>query len=237
MKKKIFTLILMIIALFSVYTISVQAEFTGTLYRFVVNYEMLGEMEYWIMKFDSPRPVKIVPMYGGEETIPNVDEIQIHLNNSTDDMDGKRARITSYDYIMQGHTRYHIRDYVMLDATAELIDDNINVMLDGRKLTFEQNPIIVNDRTLVPLRAIFEGLGAVVDWDGTTKTVTATRDGIVVKMTIGENKMYKNNLPTNMDVAPQLVNNFTLVPARAVAEAFNCNVDWDDATKTVIIEK
>ena len=78
-------------------------------------------------------------------------------------------------------------------------------------------------------------MGATVDWDGNTQTVTATRDNKVIKITIGDNKLYINDNVTILDVLAQIVNNRTLVPVRAVSEAFGCNVDWDGDAKTVSI--
>lgn len=59
------------------------------------------------------------------------------------------------------------------------------VDLDGKQLSFDVQPTIENGRTLVPLRAIFEAMGANVDWNQSTQTATATKDGTTVKLTIG----------------------------------------------------
>lgn len=109
----------------------------------------------------------------------------------------------------------------------------ITVTLNGEAIEFDQNPIIIDGRTLVPLRAIFEAFGATVDWNGTTQTVTSTKDGTTISMTIGQAEMYKNGETKILDVAPQIVNGRTLVPVRAIAESFNISVDWDGATNTV----
>lgn len=111
----------------------------------------------------------------------------------------------------------------------------ITVKLNGKKIDFDQPPIIVNGRTLVPVRAIFEALGATVEWDNTTETVIAKRKNTTISLTIGNNVMQKNNKDITLDIAPQLLNSRTLVPARAIAEAFGCNVDWDNDTQTVLI--
>ncbi|MBQ3055685.1 MAG: hypothetical protein IJC88_06235 [Oscillospiraceae bacterium] len=111
----------------------------------------------------------------------------------------------------------------------------ISVLLDDKKITFDQQPVIIDGRTLVPLRAIFEELGATVLWNGTTKTVTSTKGTTTISMTIGKKEMYKNGKLITLDVAPQLVGGRTLVPVRAVAEGFDCKVDWDGNTRTVII--
>lgn len=113
----------------------------------------------------------------------------------------------------------------------------ITVMVDGAKLEFDQNPVAINGRTLLPLRAVFDALGASVDWDQATQTVTSRRGDIEVKVTIGSDKMYVNGVEKILDVPAQALNNRSLVPVRAVGEAFECNVGWDGATFTVNITK
>lgn len=112
---------------------------------------------------------------------------------------------------------------------------DVKVKLDGKYITFDTKPCLIGGRTMVPLRAIFEALGASVDWDDATQTVTSYNEAYLVKCTIGENKMFVNNEIKMMDVPPMLVDGRTLVPARFVAEAFACKVDWDADNSTVII--
>lgn len=112
----------------------------------------------------------------------------------------------------------------------------ITVTLDEKILEFDQNPIIVNSRTMVPLRVIFEALGASVEWTQETQTVTSVKGNTTISMTIGNAEMVKNDTIIVLDVAPQIVGDRTLVPVRAVAESFNCDVDWDGETRTVIIK-
>lgn len=113
--------------------------------------------------------------------------------------------------------------------------DEIIVKLNGKKIEFDQKPVIIDGRTLVPLRAIFEELGATVDWDGTTQTVTSTKGQTTISMSIGKTEMYKNGKLITLDVVPQLVGGRTLVPVRAVAEGFDCVVEWLGETQTVVI--
>ncbi len=112
---------------------------------------------------------------------------------------------------------------------------SIKVLLDDREIMFDATPVMKNDRTLVPLRAIFEALGAVVEWDQATQTVTSRKGGAEIKMTIGSNVMYKNGEAITLDVAAELISDRTLVPVRAVAESFNCYVGWDGLLQTVLI--
>lgn len=115
-------------------------------------------------------------------------------------------------------------------------NDNIKVTVNGEYVTFDQSPIIENDRTLVPFRAIFEKLGAKVDWDNNTRTVTAVKDDITITLKIGEKAININGENKELDAASQIVNDRTLVPVRAISEALGCTVEWDGDTKTVIIK-
>ena len=96
---------------------------------------------------------------------------------------------------------------------------------------------IIESRTMVPLRAIFEALGASVEWDDATKTVTSVKGDTTVKLTIGQASINVNGEDKALDVPAQIVDSRTLVPVRAIAESFGCEVAWDDATKTVTITK
>ena len=112
-------------------------------------------------------------------------------------------------------------------------DSGVKVNLDCSRLEFDVLPVIQNGRTLVPMRAIFEALGADVEWNGETKTITATNSDVTIKMQIGNNTLTKNGVRTQMDVCPQLVDGRTMVPVRAVSDSFNVTVDWDSYTQTV----
>ena len=118
---------------------------------------------------------------------------------------------------------------------AEPGEKEIKVVLNGHTMEFDQPPVIRDDRTLVPMRAIFEALGAQVMWNGDTRTVTALRPDSIITMQIDSNLMYVSGAPLTLDVPPQLVNDFTMVPVRAVSESLGCKVTWDNDTRTVYI--
>jgi|GEM_PF-4508985 len=138
-------------------------------------------------------------------------------------------------YAFYLYNSYNIPDGTRLADYVTARNDSIQVLLDGNKVAFDQPPILDNGRTLVPLRAIFEALGAAVYWNESSKTVTATKGSSVVVMKIGEKNITVNGKIIALDVPPKIVNGRTLVPVRAVAEGFNAGVDWDGATKTVYI--
>ena len=113
--------------------------------------------------------------------------------------------------------------------------DDVTVTLNGSKISFDEPPFIEDGRTLVPLRAIFEALEAKVDWQGETQTITAIKGELKIILQINSDKMYVGNQVKVLDVPAKLVGTRTFVPARAVSEAFGCDVDWDGNTQTVII--
>lgn len=123
--------------------------------------------------------------------------------------------------------------------------NDVKVLLDDGYMNFTDengnivNPEITNDRTMVPLRKIFEALKAKVDWDNATRTITATKNSRTVKLTIDSKTAYViENGKTesiSLDSAPYIVDGRTLIPLRFVSESFNCLVGWDSATRTAII--
>ena len=110
-----------------------------------------------------------------------------------------------------------------------------SVELDGLRLKFDVPPVIVDDRTLVPMRAIFEALGAYVDWNDETRTVTASASGKTIVMQIGGEQMTVDGVAIELDVPPVILFDRTLVPVRAVSESFGATVEWDEASYNVII--
>lgn len=120
-------------------------------------------------------------------------------------------------------------------AIPVMAENDIQVKLDGKTLSFDVPPQIINDRTMVPLRAIFEALGASVEWNQETKTVTSTKGDTTIKLTIDSNTMYVNDNTVTLDSPACVVNDRTLVPVRAISEAYKTKVDWNGDTRTVVI--
>jgi len=99
------------------------------------------------------------------------------------------------------------------------------------------NPYIKNDRTMVPMRRIFEMLGAEVNWNEAERSVTATKGSDTIKLYIGSTTAYKNGVPVALDAAPEILVEAgrTMIPLRFVSEALNCSVEWEAATQSVMI--
>jgi len=120
-------------------------------------------------------------------------------------------------------------------ASANGESSEITVTIDGRPIYFDVAPRKIGGRVMVPLRAIFESLGAKVDWEESTRTITGTKDGTVVKLRLDDTRATIDGKTVMLDVAATKINGRTLVPARFVAESFGAEVEWDESRKQVVI--
>ncbi|MCH5211388.1 MAG: copper amine oxidase N-terminal domain-containing protein [Oscillospiraceae bacterium] len=133
-------------------------------------------------------------------------------------------------------------------------DEDIKVIVDGVELQFDVAPVMENNHVLVPVRVIAEALNKTVTWNEMNQwqrvTIWGEYGDYYVGMTIGESTMEKNVINTStkpgaawagathtveLDVATRIIKDRTFVPLRAVSEAFNADVQWDDETRTVTI--
>ena len=113
----------------------------------------------------------------------------------------------------------------------------ITVLLDGTPIEFDVPPVLMNSRTMVPMRAIFEALGAKVNWNEFNESVSGiSKTGKKVVISIGSNRATVDGAPVEIDAPPVLIDGRTLVPLRFISETFDCEVGWDDATYTVTIK-
>lgn len=122
-------------------------------------------------------------------------------------------------------------------------EEYVTVTLNGKPIEFDVPAQIINDRTMVPMRKIFESLGAEVNWIEEQEGIVAAKGGRLIVLKIGSNIMLladiEQNLNTriSLDVPPMLVNDRTLVPVRAVSEGLGVQVDWDEESQTVILTR
>ncbi len=136
--------------------------------------------------------------------------------------------------------------FAVMSASISYADSQVNVLVNGNKVEFtDQAPVIIDGRTLVPIRAVMENLGKEVGWDSENSMVTVSDEYITVKLAI-DNKIMKNTVKdpvtdevfefdTELDVAPTIINGRTCLPIRAVIEAFGISVTWDGETSSVLI--
>lgn len=113
--------------------------------------------------------------------------------------------------------------------------DGISIKINGNSIESDCEPKIIDGRTMLPVRAIFESLGAEVNWDDATKTIIGKKGSLTVKMKIGEKVMSINGKPLKMDSAATIINERTYAPARYIAESFGFDVSWNPELKEVSI--
>ncbi|MCL2198277.1 MAG: copper amine oxidase N-terminal domain-containing protein [Defluviitaleaceae bacterium] len=123
----------------------------------------------------------------------------------------------------------------MSGVIAVTAETPIAVAIDGQHLQFDVPPTIIDGRTMVPMRVIFEALGAEIYWNEATQTITATAQNLVITTSIGVTTIYVNGMRIGMDVAPIIIGGRTLVPVRFVSEAFGADVNWIGEHNLVMI--
>ncbi|MBS2035037.1 copper amine oxidase N-terminal domain-containing protein [bacterium] len=111
----------------------------------------------------------------------------------------------------------------------------VRTTLDGRPLQFDQPAIMQDGRVMVPLRGIFESLGADVIFEKTTRTIKATKGDRVVELALGSREATINGQMSYLDVPAGTIGGRTLVPLRFVSEALGADVRWSSASRTVAL--
>jgi hypothetical protein len=114
-------------------------------------------------------------------------------------------------------------------------DEEIKVFVNGQEITLDVPPLIMEGRTMVPLRAIFESLGAAVEWEAESQKVTSTKGNTKIELQIDKNTAIVNGISETLEVPAKLVGGRTMVPLRFVGEALDCLVEWDGDLRTVSV--
>jgi len=123
-----------------------------------------------------------------------------------------------------------------LIPTMAVYADEISVTVNGEPVIIEgQQPVIVDGRTLVPVRAAFEAMGFDVDWNPEYRQAVLSRGQHLVVLTIDSATFFVGAQSRTLDVPAQIIGGSTMVPLRAVLESVGYDLDWDGATSTVII--
>ena len=124
-----------------------------------------------------------------------------------------------------------------MSELSELINHSeVYVCLNDKVLGFSQPPIIEDGRMLVPMRFLFEQMGAEVEWNAETQTATAALNNTAVTFAIDDTEATVNNQSATMEVPAQLVNGKTMVPLRFLSEELGYNVMWNEEARTAVIE-
>ena len=124
----------------------------------------------------------------------------------------------------------------MAVGTGAYADAEITVKVNDKVLTFDSQPYIKNDITMVPLRGIFEELEANVTWDQETLTVVGIRNTDVVVLQIGNEGAFVNGEKKILEQPAEVVDDRTMIPARFISESLGAEVEWDQENLTVNIK-
>jgi uncharacterized membrane protein len=112
----------------------------------------------------------------------------------------------------------------------------VQVTVDGQPVTFDAaQPQVVRGRVLVPLRSVFEQIGAAVNWDPSTQTITADGHGRHVVLQIGSFDANVNGRAVALDVPPQVMDDTTMVPLRFLGQSLGDIVDWQPQNDMVAL--
>ena len=111
----------------------------------------------------------------------------------------------------------------------------LSVRVDGKNVATDVAPYLSHNRTFLPLRAAAESMGATVDWNASTRTAIVTKADTRIECTIGNKNFVINGISQHNDVAPEITQNRTMLPIRAIVEALNGSIQWDGSTASVNI--
>lgn len=118
-------------------------------------------------------------------------------------------------------------------APSVVAAQSVTVIVNGQTMNFTEPPIVRAGRVFVPLRGVFEQLGASVVYSN--GQINATGRGRSISLNIGSSQATVDGRPQTMDVAPFIVNATTFVPLRFISQALGATVNWNDSTSTVTI--
>lgn len=178
--------------------------------------------------------IKMLQAYNFGETVLN----RI-IEAKGDDWLSERVNAAKYadnwQYESYGDPEY--AEHVLVYYSDRLDNVSAYVTVDGEAVKFnDQYPIIEDGRTLIPIRALGETLGAKVDWDEDDRSVTITRGGTEIELKIGDTSAYVDGAEHELDTAAEILNGRTMVPLRFAAETLGFDVDWDQESRTVTID-
>lgn len=173
-------------------------------------------------------------------------EVKEDVNGSIDDVNSIDALRKQ---LKENRRNKEVRKQIIkkiVELRRQQNDNSIPVIVNGEEVKFDVPPVIKNNRTLIPVRAVLNALGADVQWDRETNTVSITKavygeteepSTIEIKINLNNSSVTVNGEEVTLDVPPQVINNRTMVPIRFIAETFNMVVDWDRNTGAVFIDE
>jgi len=127
------------------------------------------------------------------------------------------------------------------DLSFENVDykksDNIRIISDEGQVKFDVNPQIIDNRTLVPMRAIFEEVGLEVEWDNESRTATGKNENTEISFVIDSDIAVVNNELKNIDVSASIIDDRTMIPLRFLSENMGYNIEWVESSNLILMSK
>ena len=175
------------------------------------------------------------------ELLNKIEELQNSidkLNKNMKDLKIQMKKITKEKYTQEELEK-------LQDIAKQIKESNKNISVlpveniisEDLNMKFDTPPVIKYGRTLIPVRAISEGLGADVKWNAEDKKVIITKDDVEIILSLKDGKAYVNGEEKEIDVPAEIMSNRTIVPLRFIAENLGLDVDYDEETETIELEE
>lgn len=178
---------------------------------------------------------------GSDNALAMLEEINDKISALKNDM-----KQVMNERFMVTKTLYTEEELAQFENAAMLIDQMYkdaytlslgSIMIKDNIIKFDSPPYIKGGRTVIPVRAIMEELGASVSYDQETGSVTVSKDGIDIVFTINSKTVYVDGVIKELDAEAEITNQRTYVPLRFIAETFGLDVSYDEETETIDIEE
>ncbi|WP_438444817.1 copper amine oxidase N-terminal domain-containing protein [Gorillibacterium sp. sgz5001074] len=157
----------------------------------------------------------------------------------TADMLAQQGSVTDAVYVQKEAVKANVKNLESYKKLGQLYEKvgktGIKLYVNGDEPAMDVAPIIKNDYTLVPFRAIAEALKAEVSYNEEENSVTVVRGDVTVKLYVGQTTAYVNGVETQLQIPAEIVNDRTVVPVRFVSEALKSTVKWEGETESVVI--
>lgn len=191
---------------------------------------------YTFEKFQNATSPDIVASDSAQ--IPIIECTKKRISNLKEQFAGNASKLTDRTRNFRSYTkRLSLLGNPSNDSKKVVEPSKIRINLNGHILSFDSQPIIKNNRLLVPFRAILEAMQIEVNYDNLSGIITASGNENEVHLSINSETAYVNGKEIKIDCAPIIKNDRTFIPARFIAEAFNMKVDWDETTNLVTITR
>lgn len=153
----------------------------------------------------------------------------------------KNGEYTIYSDYSCNTTTYSVTNYEkhIIHSTHNYKHEktDANILYNGKKVEFDVQPVSEKDRILIPLRGLFEKMGALVEWKNDDRSIKVIMNDKTICIKIDSHVAMINNNTKYMDVPPRLVNDKTMIPLRFLSEELDFKVEWDEESRTAKISK